>query len=86
MLFVSISDNLVSPWPAKTIALQAINPKSTSLTTENGGSFVNGPTTFMITDNLEMKPASVSKDISAIRKYNNVEVITVAMGEREVSD
>lgn len=64
--------------------MQAINPKSTSFTTDKGGSFVNGPTTFMITDNLEMKPASVSKDISAISQYNNVEVIPVTMGEMEV--
>lgn len=66
--------------------LHAINPKiSTSITAEKGGSFVNGPTTFMITDELDINVASVSEGMSIIRNHSDIEVITVTIGEVEVS-
>lgn len=67
----------------------AINLKSSIFTTEEGGGFVKGPLTFMITDGLDIKVLkSGAQAISLMRSlndpFNDIEAMTVSIGEPEV--
>ncbi|XP_077225389.1 uncharacterized protein LOC143858592 [Tasmannia lanceolata] len=65
--------------------LQTMNPKSPNGITESGGGFVKGPATFMLTDDLDVKPFSLSATISLLKKLNlplsDFEVQVVSVGE-----
>lgn len=71
------------------IQLHAINPKCPNpLVKDLGGTFVGGPTTFMVTDELNVKPFSPMSVISLLSKFNfpmsDLEECNVSVGEEEV--
>ena len=65
-----------------------INPKYPGAVTESGGAFLKEPTTFMVTDNLVVKPFSTISVITLLSSYNivmnDIEERVVNVGVLEV--
>ncbi|XP_077225469.1 uncharacterized protein LOC143858654 [Tasmannia lanceolata] len=70
--------------------LLALNPKSPDGITKSGGGFVKGPVTFILTDDLDVKPFSYTRTISFIKKFNlplgDIQEQVVNVGEEEALD
>lgn len=70
------------------IEFSLINPKFGGATNVSGGTFLKGPTTFMVTDELVVKPLSPISVISLVSGFNipfsDLEELTITVYEEEV--
>eukprot|EP00268_Persea_americana_P066050 TRINITY_DN8915_c0_g1_i8.p1 TRINITY_DN8915_c0_g1~~TRINITY_DN8915_c0_g1_i8.p1 ORF type:complete len:197 (-),score=30.78 TRINITY_DN8915_c0_g1_i8:164-754(-) len=52
------------------VQVEIINPKFRDVVAKLGGTFMDGPTTFMVTDELIVKPLSTISGISLFKQFN----------------
>lgn len=72
----------------KSVNVRFINPKVTDTSSEKGGGFVEGPSEFMITDDLAVTPLSPLSGIFFINKvgisFKDIEERVIQVGQLEV--
>ncbi|XXG89326.1 hypothetical protein AAC387_Pa12g1354 [Persea americana] len=70
------------------VQVEIINPKFRDVVAKLGGTFMDGPTTFMVTDELIVKPLSTISGISLFKQFNipinDLEEQVVSVREEEV--
>ncbi|RWR96783.1 hypothetical protein CKAN_02618500 [Cinnamomum micranthum f. kanehirae] len=76
------SDRLECSHGLGSIMVHPINPKYPGAVTESGGAFLKEPTTFIVTDNLVVKPFSTISVITLLSSYN---IVMNDIEERDVN-